>query len=310
MELARPRVADADAGAVVQLRADPGGARSTRTTTASATPRRWPTSGRELVAAGRSPRNRCDPDDLSPWWPGRSRPATPDPVSTEAMPDKTAERSEGFLHLNETPEEIDFELRAQEGALWTGGPAGHRHLGLRLRLAGLRLLLPAVGQQREPVAPARDHGADRDRRGHLRRHGGRRPARRLRACGVSGRGRRSTGRWPAGRPCSAAWWPSGSRSGSSPSCPSSRARAATPRASSAGRVMNIALILTGLYWLETLLARQAPPAPGRCREDGGTAQLAPCRRPACSGPTSRAAPTSGASSPWSATFFWVLFYVI
>ena len=31
------------------------------------------------------------------------------------------ERSEDFLHLNETPEEIAFELRAQEGALWTGG---------------------------------------------------------------------------------------------------------------------------------------------------------------------------------------------
>jgi hypothetical protein len=31
------------------------------------------------------------------------------------------ERSETFGHLTETPEEIAFELRAQEGALWTGG---------------------------------------------------------------------------------------------------------------------------------------------------------------------------------------------
>src|ERR1700722_19958934 len=37
------------------------------------------------------------------------------------MPEKRSERSEGFLHLNETPEEIAFELRAQEGAVWTGG---------------------------------------------------------------------------------------------------------------------------------------------------------------------------------------------
>ena len=36
-------------------------------------------------------------------------------------PSKKTERDEGFLHLNETPEEIAFELRAQEGAVWTGG---------------------------------------------------------------------------------------------------------------------------------------------------------------------------------------------
>src|ERR1022692_534070 len=34
---------------------------------------------------------------------------------------KQPDRSDAFLHLNETPEEIAFELRAQEGALWTGG---------------------------------------------------------------------------------------------------------------------------------------------------------------------------------------------
>ena len=34
---------------------------------------------------------------------------------------KKSHRDEGFLHLNETPEEIAFELRAQEGAVWTGG---------------------------------------------------------------------------------------------------------------------------------------------------------------------------------------------
>src|ERR1700678_1125687 len=31
------------------------------------------------------------------------------------------ERFESFVQLHETPEEVAFELRAQEGALWTGG---------------------------------------------------------------------------------------------------------------------------------------------------------------------------------------------
>ena len=31
------------------------------------------------------------------------------------------QRFESFVQLQETPEEIAFELRAQEGALWTGG---------------------------------------------------------------------------------------------------------------------------------------------------------------------------------------------
>ncbi len=38
------------------------------------------------------------------------------------MTDNAAsEAFEGFVHLEETPEEIAFELRAHEGALWTGG---------------------------------------------------------------------------------------------------------------------------------------------------------------------------------------------
>ena len=62
--------------------------------------------------------------------------------------------------------------------------------------------------------------------------------------------------------------------------------------------MNIALLLAGVYWLETLLARWF-----RLRravtEDGGM-RTRPCRWPACSGPTSRGVRTSGASSPsWS-----------
>lgn len=37
------------------------------------------------------------------------------------MADNTIERDETFPELHETPEEIAYELRAQEGALWTGG---------------------------------------------------------------------------------------------------------------------------------------------------------------------------------------------
>ncbi|MGP0032866.1 MAG: hypothetical protein ACLPVF_20460 [Acidimicrobiales bacterium] len=38
------------------------------------------------------------------------------------MPDDVNEAPfEGFVQLHETPEEVAFELRAQEGALWTGG---------------------------------------------------------------------------------------------------------------------------------------------------------------------------------------------
>jgi len=35
--------------------------------------------------------------------------------------DKTIQQDESFPVLHETPEEIAYELRAQEGALWTGG---------------------------------------------------------------------------------------------------------------------------------------------------------------------------------------------
>ena len=135
---------------------------TTPTTTASETPRRWPTWAGNWWAPAMSRANRWIPttcplvarDDLDPRPPIR--------VSAEAMPDrKRTERAEGFLHLNETPEEIAFELRAQEGALWTGGRLVIGIWSFALRRPGFRLLLPAFGQQRGPVAPGRDHRAHR-----------------------------------------------------------------------------------------------------------------------------------------------------
>src|ERR1019366_381719 len=115
-------MADGDAGALVQLRTDPGSAR-----------RPVPLWGTQCAGGGR-PRARTDRSRprlggtggsgrLVPRRRRRPRPAPPDPVSGDAVTGqvKKTEREEGFLHLNETPEEIAFELRAQEGALWTGG---------------------------------------------------------------------------------------------------------------------------------------------------------------------------------------------
>jgi heme/copper-type cytochrome/quinol oxidase subunit 3 len=73
-------------------------------------------------------------------------------------------------------------------------------------------------------------------------------------------------------------------------------------------ILNIVLILTGLYWLETLLARQAR-LRRALREDGGTAQSTL--------PVARMfrANLEGCTYYWGfiavvATFFWVLFYVL
>ena len=53
----------------------------------------------------------------------RRRSTTPDAVRGEAMDQNPVDNQqfESFVQLKETPEEIAFELRAQEGALWTGG---------------------------------------------------------------------------------------------------------------------------------------------------------------------------------------------
>ena len=140
---------------------------------------------------------------------------------------------ESFPQLQETPEEIAFELRAQEGALWTGGRLvigiwAFAFAALAFAYFYLRSSnnedLWRPGGITAPTGIGAAIFAITVASALLVQFGERRfrPA------------RRSTGRWPAGRRCSAASSPSACRSGSSPSCPSSPGRAATPRASSAG----------------------------------------------------------------------------
>ena len=64
--------------------------------------------------------------------------------------------------------------------------------------------------------------------------------------------------------------------------------------------LNIALMLSGIYWIETLLARQVRLQ--RALPRTGVRPSRPCRRPGCSGPAWRAAPTIGVSSRWSPPF--------
>ena len=191
---------------------------------------------------------------------------------------------ESFPELHETPEEIAFELRAQEGALWTGGRLAHRHLGLRLRRAGLRLLLPPLGQQRESVAA---------------RGGSRRPPRsappsspsRWRAALLVQYGERRfretrpwTGRSPAGRPSSADCSPSALQIWQLTSLPFFPGSSGYASCFIGWAAMNIALLLCG-----HLLARDDPgprdPAPAGHGPGRGGVRARRCRWPACSGST-------------------------
>ena len=71
------------------------------------------------------------------------------------------EQFESFPQLHETPEEIAFELRAPEGRALDRRAPAHRHLGLRLRGTGVRLLLSPLGEQPGSMAPKGHHGANR-----------------------------------------------------------------------------------------------------------------------------------------------------
>ena len=61
------------------------------------------------------------------------------------MSDRT--QAQATPRLIETPEEVEYELRATEGATVDRHPAAHRGRGLRLRLAGFCILLLEVFQQ-------------------------------------------------------------------------------------------------------------------------------------------------------------------
>ena len=220
---------------------------------------------------------------------------------------RVTERSEDFLHLHETPEEIAFELRAQEGALWTGG---RLVIGIWTfafaSLAFAYFYLRSANNQdlwrphdiTAPTGAGAAIFAITVACAFLNLYG----VRRFRS-GVA-------------LDWEVAGWTSvfGTLVAVSlqiwqltdlPFFPGSSGYASCLIGWAA---LNIALLLSGLYWIETLLARQA-----RLRrallEDGGTAQSTL--------PAARMfrASMEGCGYYWGfiglvATLFWVLFYVL
>ena len=223
------------------------------------------------------------------------------------MPEKRPEPSEGFLHLNETPEEIAFELRAQEGALWTGGRlvigiwafafAALAFAYFYLRSANNEDLWRPGGIT-APTAAGAAIFAVTVASALLGYEG----LRRFRS-GVS-------------LDWEVAGWTSvlgglvavGLQVWQLTDLPFFPGSSGYASCFIGWAILNIVLILTGIYWLETLLARQAR-LRRALREDGGTAQSTL--------PVARMfrANLEGCTYYWGfiavvATFFWVLFYVL
>jgi heme/copper-type cytochrome/quinol oxidase subunit 3 len=219
----------------------------------------------------------------------------------------TTEREEGFLHLNETPEEIAFELRAQEGALWTGS----------------RLLIGIWAFAFAALAFAYFYLRSANNENLWRPHGITAPTgagAAIFALTVAGAllGILGVRRFRAGQALDwevAGWttilaalvavslqvW----QLTDLPFFPGSSGYASCYIGWAA---LNIALLLSGIYWLETLLARQAR-LRRALREDGGTAlSTMPAAR-------MFRASQEGCAYYWGfiavvATLFWVLFYVL
>jgi heme/copper-type cytochrome/quinol oxidase subunit 3 len=219
----------------------------------------------------------------------------------------TTEREEGFLHLNETPEEIAFELRAQEGALWTGS----------------RLLIGIWAFAFAALAFAYFYLRSANNENLWRPHAITAPTgagAAIFALTVAGAllGILGVRRFRAGQTLDwevAGWttilaalvavslqvW----QLTDLPFFPGSSGYASCFIGWAA---LNIALLLSGIYWLETLLARQAR-LRRALREDGGTAlSTLPAAR-------MFRASQEGCAYYWGfiavvATLFWVLFYVL
>ena len=217
------------------------------------------------------------------------------------------ERSQDFLHLNETPEEIAFELRAQEGALWTGG---RLVIGIWTfafaSLAFAYFYLRSANNQElwrphditAPTGAGAAIFAITVACAFLNVYG----VRRFRS-GVA-------------LDWEVAGWTSvlgtllavGLQIWQLTDLPFFPGSSGYASCLIGWAALNIALLLSGLYWIETLLARQA--RLGRALlEDGGTAQSTL--------PAARMfrASLEGCAYYWGfigvvATLFWVLFYVL
>ena len=120
-----------------------------------------PRAGRCRPSARRPARS--DHEELGDRGGGRRRSASPDPVRGVAMAQQPG-RQPAVRELPAAPGDAGGDrLRAAGpgGSPLDRRPAPDRDLGLRLRRAGLRLLLPALGQQRGPLASEGHHGPHR-----------------------------------------------------------------------------------------------------------------------------------------------------
>jgi heme/copper-type cytochrome/quinol oxidase subunit 3 len=223
------------------------------------------------------------------------------------MPEERPERSESFVHLNETPEEIAFELRAQEGALWTGG---------RLVIGIWAFAFAALAFAYFYLRSANNQ--DLWRPGGITAPTGAGAA--IFAVTVASAllGYEGLRRFRTGESLDweVAGWTSvlgglvavGLQVWQLTDLPFFPGSSGYASCFIAWAILNIVLILTGIYWLETLLARQAR-LRRALREDGGTAQSTL--------PVARMfrASLEGCAYYWGfialvATFYWVLFYVL
>ncbi len=204
---------------------------------------------------------------------------------------------ESFVQLQETPEEIAFELRAQEGALWTGGRLLIGIWAFAFAALAFAYFYLRSANNEDLWRPTGHHGADGRRRSHLRHHGGQRaPGAVRRAALPRERDPRLAGGRLDGRPRGAAGHRAPDLADDGPPL--------------LPGIERLRLLLHRLGCNEhrpgagrDLLARDHPgegdaAASGHCARRRGT-ELDACPSRVSSGPTSTAAPTSGDSSPSS-----------
>ena len=274
----------------------------------------WRTWARPMAAVG-APAGSVRPEDARRLGTASRATATPGPRSLEAEePWHTTTRSttqqfESFPELHETPEEIAFELRAQEGALWTGGRLLIGIWAFAFAALAFAYFYLRSANNEDLWRPRGITAPTGTRRRHLRHHGGRAPCWSNTASAGSARTRRWTGRWRAGPPCSAGCSSSASRSGSSPSCPFFPGSSGYASCFIAWAAMNIAVVLCGDLLDRDDPRPRAPAAPGH-----GAGRRCP-RPPPFRWPACFRANLNGCTYFWGfvavvATFFWVLFYVI
>ena len=231
---------------------------------------------------------------LVPGQRGRG-PPTAGPMSGDEHGDRHS-RQASPLHRDSRGAGVRTAVRGR--LLLDRRPPADRDVHLPVRLAGLRLLLPEVGQLRAAVAAQGHHRTHRHRLGHLRRGAGLGPARHLRAVPhAQGLPPRLGGLRLGGR----AGHPGGHRPPD---------LAAHP-ASLLPRLQRLRLLLHRVGGDEPDDAVRRPSSGSRptwpCASGSsgstprtGTRPRRPGRRPSCSGPTSSRAPTSSVSWPWSA----------